>query len=181
MIVDHVEADGVDKSQRVGTAEVVQCPRHPGAQRPQVLHPTPELGVEPPLVGQAGELVGGEPGFDLLLVLDLLVVGQAELEQGLADLDEIEVAPASVVSATSAGVDPAVLVREVAAGTDSRRRTTSRASTAFQPSVSCGCFAANARGVNKATLMPPATLIISLNPCPESSCAAIRLRPPDAQ
>ena len=41
------------------------------------------------------------------------------LEQGLAELDEIDVAPASVVSAASAGVEPAVLVREVAKGTDS--------------------------------------------------------------
>ncbi len=41
------------------------------------------------------------------------------LEQGLAELDEIEVAPASVVSAASAGVEPAVLVREVARETDS--------------------------------------------------------------
>ena len=41
------------------------------------------------------------------------------LEQGLAELEEIDVAPASVVSAASAGVDPAVLVREVARETDS--------------------------------------------------------------
>jgi tetratricopeptide (TPR) repeat protein/TolB-like protein len=41
------------------------------------------------------------------------------LTQGLADLKEIEVAPASVVAATSAGVDPSQLAREVAAGTRS--------------------------------------------------------------
>jgi tetratricopeptide (TPR) repeat protein/TolB-like protein len=41
------------------------------------------------------------------------------LTQGLADLNEIEVAPASVVAATSAGVDPSQLAREVAAGTRS--------------------------------------------------------------
>ncbi len=41
------------------------------------------------------------------------------LEQGLAELEEVDVAPASVVSAASAGVEPAVLVREVAKGTDS--------------------------------------------------------------
>ena len=41
------------------------------------------------------------------------------LEQGLAELDELDVAPASAVSAASAGVEPAVLVREVARETDS--------------------------------------------------------------
>ncbi len=41
------------------------------------------------------------------------------LTQGLADLNEIEVAPASVVAATSAGVDPSQLAQEVAAGTRS--------------------------------------------------------------
>jgi len=41
------------------------------------------------------------------------------ISQGLAELDEIKVAPASMVSATSAGVEAAVLVREVAAGTNS--------------------------------------------------------------
>jgi len=41
------------------------------------------------------------------------------LTQGLAELDEIEVSPASVVSAASAGVEPAILVKEVAKGTDS--------------------------------------------------------------
>jgi len=41
------------------------------------------------------------------------------LTQGLADLDEIEVAPASVVAATTAGVDPLQLAGEVAAGTRS--------------------------------------------------------------
>ncbi len=41
------------------------------------------------------------------------------LTQGLADLDEIEVAPASVVAATAAGVDPSQLAKEVAAGTRS--------------------------------------------------------------
>jgi tetratricopeptide (TPR) repeat protein len=41
------------------------------------------------------------------------------LTQGLADLNEIEVAPASVVAVTSAGVDSSQLAREVAAGTRS--------------------------------------------------------------
>jgi len=41
------------------------------------------------------------------------------LTQGLADLDEIEVAPASVVAATAAGVDRSQLAREVASGTRS--------------------------------------------------------------
>ena len=41
------------------------------------------------------------------------------LTQGLAELNEIEVAPASVVAATSAGVDPSQLAKEVAAGTRS--------------------------------------------------------------
>jgi len=41
------------------------------------------------------------------------------LTQGLAELDEIEVSPASVVAATAAGVDPSQLAREVAAGTKS--------------------------------------------------------------
>jgi tetratricopeptide (TPR) repeat protein len=41
------------------------------------------------------------------------------LTQGLAELDEIEVAPASVVAATAAGIDPSQLAKEVAAGTRS--------------------------------------------------------------
>jgi len=41
------------------------------------------------------------------------------LTQGLAELDEIEVAPASLVAATAAGVDQSHLAREVASGTRS--------------------------------------------------------------
>jgi len=41
------------------------------------------------------------------------------LTQGLAELTEIEVAPGSVVAAASAGVDPALVVGEVATQTDS--------------------------------------------------------------
>ncbi|MEX1309071.1 MAG: hypothetical protein AB1Z65_01505, partial [Candidatus Sulfomarinibacteraceae bacterium] len=41
------------------------------------------------------------------------------LTQGLAELDEIEVAPASVVAAASAGVDPARVVSEISTATDS--------------------------------------------------------------
>jgi tetratricopeptide (TPR) repeat protein/TolB-like protein len=54
------------------------------------------------------------------VALDSLAARTADrLTQGLADLEELEVAPASAVSAASAGVDPATLVREVARGTDS--------------------------------------------------------------
>ncbi len=56
----------------------------------------------------------GDPSLDNLAALTA-----NRLEQGLAELDEVEVAPASVVSAASAGVEPAILVREVARETNS--------------------------------------------------------------
>ncbi len=56
----------------------------------------------------------GDPSLDNLVALTT-----NRITQGLVGLDEIEMAPASVVSAASAGVDPATLVREVAKSTGS--------------------------------------------------------------
>jgi tetratricopeptide (TPR) repeat protein len=56
----------------------------------------------------------GDPSLDTLAALTA-----DRLTQGLADLDEIEVAPASVVAASVAGVDSSQMAGVVAAGTDS--------------------------------------------------------------